>query len=197
MADSFIALRDLYNLGFMLALEYESIRDMERIFFDFPDLPPFRSSIRRRILAALTAGPFPALGQFASRLDTRNLDNIDALIFPDERLFVRRVEYASPGFKDVAGVGEIVGHLRGFVEKIIDLCTTARQRKIENEQREAQLERMRIENAREFVSLARDCGYTEPQIRELIDWTNRKQQGLIRLVNEGKIQSAEMRDDHV
>lgn len=35
-------------------------------------------------------------------------------------LSVRQIQYASPGFKDLAGIGEVVGHIRDLIIHLIE-----------------------------------------------------------------------------
>jgi len=81
------------------------------------------------------------------------------VLYPDEELEIRRIEYGSPGFKDLAGLGDIVGHIMEFIFRLIEHRSRREKRKLEND-------RLRIENAREFVQLAKECGYTEADIRK-------------------------------
>jgi enamine deaminase RidA (YjgF/YER057c/UK114 family) len=55
---------------------------------------------------------------------------------------------------------------------------------------------MRIKNARQFVALAEECGYTKAEIRRMTGWVDDHQETIITLVQSGKIQSAEMLDDN-
>ncbi len=80
---------------------------------------------------------------------------IGRLLGPDERLEIRRLDYASPGVSDLAGIGLIVGHVKDFVHKLIDRRDTQRQRDLKDEKLAVEIEHMRIENARNFGSWTR------------------------------------------
>ena len=48
-------------------------------------------------------------------------------------------------------------------------------------------ERIRIENARNFVALGRDLGYTEPEIRRLAVYVDDKQEPIVHLIDQEKL----------
>jgi hypothetical protein len=85
-------------------------------------------------------------------------------------LEVRRISYASPGFIDFSGVGETVEQVRILIDNlIVNFKQTRRRAKLENDQREADVQAQRIENARNFLQLtgeARELGFEEGLIAE-------------------------------
>jgi hypothetical protein len=117
------------------------------------------------------------------------------LIEPDEQLQVRRIEYASPGLKDLAGVGEVIGHLKDFLLRLIELAVTSPQRQLENDERELNNQRLRLENARLFVQVGRDIGLSEHELRQLAGFVETKQDPIIRLVEDGKITAVSTPED--
>jgi uncharacterized membrane-anchored protein YhcB (DUF1043 family) len=123
-------------------------------------------------------------------------DPTEALRFlePDEQLHVERIQFASPGFTDLAGLGTIVGHVTDFLFRLIELCTTGKRRQLEDEKRELENEqtelenqKKRIENVRQFVSVARELGYTNADMRPIIRTISDKQAKLLPLIEQGKI----------
>src|SRR4051812_21075906 len=45
-------------------------------------------------------------------------------------LRVVRLQYASPGVQDLAGIGVIVGHIKDLVLRLIDLATSRKERRL-------------------------------------------------------------------
>lgn len=179
-AQSFEALDHLYNSRFIFALEAEDFRELRMRYKDFGPYPHMR---RMGYIA-----PSPLL-HFGASIDA------DSLLEPDERLFVRRVIYGSPGLKDIAGLGEIVGHVKDLLIKLIDVCSTGRQRELENQRRELENQKLQVEITKEYLALGDSLGYTNYEKRQLIAASIAEQQPLIRLIEEGKIVSAQLLDE--
>jgi hypothetical protein len=125
-------------------------------------------------------------------IDPRDPSAALKLLEPDEQLYVKRIQFGSPGFTDLAGVGEVVGHIKDFLLKIIDLVVTRQQRDMENEERKARVQKLRIENARELVGLAKDCGYSPAEIRQLVHWVDGRQAKLLPFAEQDKIRGAHL-----
>jgi hypothetical protein len=68
---------------------------------------------------------------------------------------------------------------------VIELCTTREQRALENRKK-------KIEIARDYVSLGKDLGYTEAEMRPILHWVNGKQSTLLPLIEQGKIRSVKI-----
>lgn len=191
MAESLLSFRDLYSLRLGLEVVAEDQRDLEEMFFEMRHFPPFRRRLKTRRLHPLL---FESLLAGYS-LSTGDPVRIANLIYPHEELKVRRIEYSSPGFKDLAGFGEIIGHIKDFSLKLIEHFSNKRSRDLKDDEQELRNQSLRIQNAREFVSLARECGFDEPQIRELVHLVDGKQEPLIRLIESGKLQRVQMLDE--
>jgi len=193
MALAFLHQRDLYNLRLAIQLCFEEVRDWEMFYEELRHFPPFRMRRRRLMVPPIQSMMYPAIPTIP--LDGRELARLSQFSYPQNPFSVRRMQYGSPGFKDLAGLGEIVGHLKDFLVKIIDVVSTKRQRELENQEREVRIERMRIENAREFVGLARECGYSEGDLRQFVSWVDNRQETFIQLVRTGKIRSVKLLTD--
>jgi hypothetical protein len=102
-----------------------------------------------------------------------------------------RVQYASPGVVDLVGLGAVVGHIKELAIKTIEFGTTRRQRELENEQREEEIRKLKLENAFEYVKLLKECGYEKDEIKSLVSLIGEKQNVLFELVLEGKITNVE------
>ena len=123
------------------------------------------------------------------------LHQIHRYITEDEQLKIRRLEYASPGSSDLAGIGAIVGHVKDFTLRLIEHRDAKSQREANVAKTEAKTEGIRIDNARKFLELERDRFLTELQKRKLMNYVDEKAQLLDGLVDEGKITGALIVDD--
>lgn len=192
MADSLLSMRDLYNIRLGLQIIYEDYRDIDEFLFELHHFKPFRRLQRKELAPFLYQFLFSG---YFKPIDPDQLNRIANLVYPYEELKVRRIEYASPGFKDLAGFGEIVGHLKDFILKLVEYHGDKRKRELNNEEQELKNQALRIENARKYVSLARECGFEERELRKLVILVDEKQEPLITLIGNGKIQSVKMMDD--
>jgi hypothetical protein len=95
-------------------------------------------------------------------------------------LQVIKVQYGSPGIQDLVGVGEIVGHIKEFILKIIENISSRRERELKNTQLE-------LENARQFLQLRKDYDLNEEELLFLVKEINTRQRRLEKLIREGKI----------
>lgn len=201
MWSSIKALEDLYNFRLILQTTYEDYRAWDEISMELRDSRRLRYYLRdrKRLNPFLLEALF---SNFPKPLEPEQLQRISKLIYPNEQLVVRRIKYGSEGIKDLAGFGEIVGHLKDFIQFIIDKISTTRQRRLENDERELRNEEqriknqaLRIENARNFVSLAKESGYSEIEIREMTNWVDDKQEVFLPLIEQGKIKWVEKRNN--
>lgn len=112
--------------------------------------------------------------------------------FPQAELEVCQIHYSSPGFTDLGGIGTVIGHLKDFLLRLIDYRVQARRRNLEDETIMLKNVQLRIENARQFLELAKNNGYTEEEIKKLIPPVVQAQETLVRLVSDGRIQAVEL-----
>jgi len=194
MANSLLAVRDLYNLRLVLEIMREDARDMEHFWLEMRHFPPFRRWMKHRRFHPMML-QMPFLQSPTVPLDSEQLASLADFTLPNEELAVSRIEYASPGFKDLTGLGEVIGHVKDFLIRIIELWCDRDKRRLENEKTEAEIESIRIENAKQFVALAKDCGYSEAELRRITRWVDDRQETIIVLVQSGKIQTVNMLDD--
>ncbi|MDR7555726.1 MAG: hypothetical protein QN157_08970 [Armatimonadota bacterium] len=141
-------------------------------------------------------GPSPWAPWFPSSfppvLDDVQLSQLWQLLEPEERLAVRRINYASPGATDLAGIGTVVGHIKDFILKLIERRDSRRRRELDEERAALENERIRLENVKSFVALARDLGYSETDLRHLIRYVDGKQDILVRLIEQRKLVGVSM-----
>lgn len=60
--------------------------------------------------------------------------------------------------KDIAGLGEIVGHIKDLLLKIIETISMREERKLRNE-------KLKLENAREFLDIVKKHDLTPEQLK--------------------------------
>lgn len=105
-------------------------------------------------------------------------------------LQVVRINYASPGFADLAGLGKAVEQVRLFLEHIIDLDTYRRRRELEDEKLEQEVFAMKIDNVHKVVTLTeslRQAGVGFTDLRDLFIEVEDVQERLLQKVADGKL----------
>jgi hypothetical protein len=127
--------------------------------------------------------------------ESRISDALPNLIEPAERLAVQHVTYGSKGFKDLAGIGVVIGHLKDFIIHLIDLYATKPQRELDNVHRQLENDRLRIENAERLVDLTQKLGYSKIERRQFVNAVLHEQQHVEHLISLGKITSVEQNGD--
>lgn len=172
------AIDDLYSLRLLLQV----------VFDDTPE--PLRHHLLRR--RHLFPDPYFDNPWFVAKIRP---ERAIELVEPSERLMVRRLDYASPGSFDFAGIGAIVGHVKDFLLRLLEIYASTAQRKLENEERSLKNESLRIKNARDLIALARELGAPEQEMRRQALWVDQRQRTIEALVQSELIVSVEMRDD--
>ena len=185
-----INLADLYSLRLILEILNEESKTWSRHYPKFWDELP---RIRQRLPSDPYLFPFSYWPTLPS-LDETFTSRASQFIGPRSRLMVRRVEYASPGLADLAGIGAIVGHLKDFVLKLIERHDTKRSRELADEKAEIENQAARIQNAKEFVALAKSLGYANSEIRDLVRSIDDKQEPIVHLISEQKLIGASLED---
>lgn len=138
-------------------------------------------------------------GSYWSSSDTADQTNfwLGGYLFedPSERLTVVRVQYGSPGIADLAGIGTIVGHIKDFITDLINRQDSRRHRELEDERAALENDRLRIQNAADFVALAKELGFTPLDLRRMTLQVDERQEVLKRLIDEKKLRDVTMLDD--
>lgn len=195
LGQSLLSLSDLYDLRLFLEYIREDCRDWERFYDELMHSPLFRHRWKRWLAMRGPLPWTPGFGGVPPILDEGQLSRLSRLFEREERLEVRRINYASPGFSDLAGIGSVIGHLKDFILKLLERHDSRRQRELSEERAALENDRIRIENARNFVALARDLGYSETDVRMLMAYVDRKQEPLVRLVEQQKLRGVSKPDD--
>lgn len=122
---------------------------------------------------------------------SKGLVNISHKAQRFNHLRIIRIQYASPGVQDLAGIGVIVGHIKDLVLRLIDLAASKEERKLKNR-------RLELDNLREQIQIAKEVGYTDKEIKNLLGWAKKRQKTIYDLIEDSKIQSVTERQlqDH-
>lgn len=99
------------------------------------------------------------------RMVERMLSYASSEKVPSPKLEVRRIEFASPGFVDVAGVGKVVKELRLFMTGILDRYLNKEDRKIARQAAAQDLLAKKIMNAENLLKLGEKAGL-DPETRQ-------------------------------
>jgi hypothetical protein len=192
-AASLTALDRLYTLRFGLSLEQDDLHYLSELYLDAP-IPPFPSPTRYLRSWAKLTPPAYLRSERTPLTSSKRISAVSRLLEPGERLVVQRVSYGSPGIKDLAGVGETVGHVKDLLVRLIDHWSTRRQRKLENDRRELENQQLQVEIAKQYVALAQELGYSKQEMRQLVSTVMHEQKPLMGLIASGKITSADTVD---
>jgi hypothetical protein len=179
MSSSFLAFGELYLIRLLLAIEEQSFRETRQILAS-AGLAPNPRLLLRQWLQQVGVGLRLSLFDKLQRLQAGQL-----FLSADETLAVDRIQYGSLGFKDLTGIGEIVGHIKDFILKLIELV-------ISSEKRREDHKKSRLELAKEFVKIAQELGYTRTEQRLIFGLVMQNQEQLIPLIATGKIKSARL-----
>jgi hypothetical protein len=184
----FSSLADLYDLRLYLESVRDDQRDFERFYEELLHFGPVSRRWKHRLARA---GPLPWMAGYGLQtlipIDDSHLSRLRGLFDSEERLEVRRITYASPGFADLAGLGTVVGHLKDFLLRLMERRDNRRQRELNDERAELENDRLRLENARQFVALARDLGYSDTDMRALTLHVDNKQGPILKMVEQRKL----------
>lgn len=76
--------------------------------------------------------------------------------------------------KDIAGFGEIFGHIKDLLLKIIEIVSTRAERKLINEN-------LKLENTRKFLDIAKQHNLTPEQLKYYENLANESLPNLVRV----------------
>jgi hypothetical protein len=185
-AEYFSALNHIYSILAITEIERDSAQDFEHYIeeFDFMFHKMMRSSRRFRHWLAFQRSTAPGLHRL---LDASNVSGSFEVLEGSERLHVKRLEFASPGHTDLSGLGTAMGHVKDIVIKLIDVCVGRKERNINNNILEEDHKAAVMRNLREQISILKELGYSEAEIRTIVASANPAIEKLIQLTNRGLI----------
>jgi len=88
----------------------------------------------------------------------------------------------------------VVGHIKDFILKLIERRDSRRKRELDEERAALENDLIRLENARSFVALGRELGYSETDLRRLILYVDGKQDTLVRFIEQRKLAGVSIAD---
>ena len=119
-------------------------------------------------------------------------------IRPHESLDVTKVKYGSQGFTDLTGIGEVVGHLKDIVFRIIDSVEGRKDRRLRQERLELENEGLELDNnlkririAGDFIELAERANIKGEELNQLIRVVSQRTEFIEALVDLEKVQGVE------
>ena len=168
-SEYFSAMNQAYGVLALVEIERRSARDMERFYRDAFEFGPkeFRYARRFMFLRGMQGPGYPGAA-FGALLDPTAYKDPGALLDADERLVVRRCNYASPGATDFTGLGQALGHVKDIVLKCIDVCSNRRERNLKNDILEQQRDAEVLKNVKERLLILKSLGYTDTQCRQVL-----------------------------
>ncbi len=84
-------------------------------------------------------------------------------------LVVSRCNFASPGITDLAGLGQVLGHLKDILSSILNYSARRRERQLNEALLSEQLIAAKISNIASQVTLLKSVGYSDYQCRRLLE----------------------------
>lgn len=192
LGELLVTLSDLYNLRALLTLISKQECNSETFLLDLLRQLSLQKALQkadeqqkvplRSIIAHYAwGGGIP--------LESRELARLSQNLLPEGTLRVRRVVYSSPGSTDLAGIGVIIGHIKDIIFRFIDWRLDREKRNIENELAQAELARIRIENAQKLVAIAKNCGYSEEERRQMISFADGRQEVIVKSIEDNRLRA--------
>lgn len=102
-------------------------------------------------------------------------------------LVVTKCSFASPGITDLAGIGQVLGHLKDIVSSILTYSTKKRERDLNEALMSEQLIAAKITNISSQIALLKSVGYSDYQCRRLLEEVDPVVQILGRLAESEKL----------
>jgi hypothetical protein len=127
-------------------------------------------------------------------ISLNDLSKLATFLKPEESLRLRRIEFASPGFTDVAGLAKSVKYVGEFLIKIIELNMTRKDRELERQKKAIQIQKEKLRLCRDLIKLGQEAnsiGFNSQEIANFV--LDRTDQVLIPLIEEKKIKGFEIR----
>lgn len=196
LGELLVSLSDLYN---MRALMSKQESNSEKFVLDLLRQLSLQKALQKadeqqKVPLRSIIAPYAWGGGIP--LESRELARVCQNVLPEGTLRVRRVVYSSPGSADLAGIGDSIGHIKDIIFRIIDwklnrekLTLENQKLVIENELAQAELARIRIENAQKLVDIAKDCGFSEAERRLMISFADGRQEVIVRSIEEDRLRA--------
>src|SRR5439155_16529161 len=122
-------------------------------------------------------------------VDHDQLARLSRLLYPHTRFEIRRVQYASPGFADLAGLDSAVGHVKDLLIHVIE-HRSSRPPVLSSDRAALEKQLSRFDNARQFVLLAVELGYSAQDFGNLVRFVDATQDAIVAAVEKHKLVGA-------
>lgn len=194
LGELLVSLSDLYNIRALLTFMSKQEPDSETFVLNFlRQLSLQKADEQLNVPLRAILAPYAWGGSIP--LESRELSRLSQNVHPDGTLQVRRVNYSSPGSTDLAGIGVFIGHIKDIILRILDWRLEWEKRKIENQQAQAELDRIRIENAQKLIDIAKGCGYSDAELRQMISFADGRQEVIVRSIQDNRIRNVLLLDE--
>ena len=150
------------------------------------------NSIIQTFCPSPTFIPNSRLGCHTDHLLERLLVIVNEELETSSQLNVRAIQFSSPGFSDFTGIGEIVGHLKDILIKLLDTYVTRNERKLNNRILENEILEGELRIIGEKIELLKKLGYTENECRQIINGIIPSVGVLETAIDKGQIRKAEI-----
>jgi hypothetical protein len=102
-------------------------------------------------------------------------------------LRVDKIKFASPGVHDFIGFGEVIGHIKETLFKVIEIFQTKDKRKLEEKRMEIENEMLSIEKNQKIIATYKELGFTNDQILQILGYENSNIKIISKLIEDKKI----------
>jgi hypothetical protein len=107
------------------------------------------------------------------------------------QLQISEIQYGSPGFQDFLGIAKIVQEVLNFVRGLISIGHETEKGKLELQEYEQKILKMKLDNLASFLRTLRDNGVSEDEVKSIIKNFSPYEDIFIRLSSEKKLIAAE------
>ena len=166
-SEYFSSINHIYSIFAVVNIEKQSAREWEHYLeeFDYMLHKMLHSPRRFRAFLAWQRAATPG---FVHLLDASNVERSFEILEQSERLRVCQINFASPGHTDLSGIGKAIEHLKDLILKLIDIRIGSEERRIKNGILEEERKALALKNLKEQISMLKELGYTESEIRAIV-----------------------------
>jgi hypothetical protein len=147
-----------YKFKLAIALIYSKIFESKTIVIAFPE----------------------ALHTFHKKSETEKRN----LVLP---LRINKIKFSSPGVHDFIGVGEVIGHIKDTLFKVIEIFQSKDKRKLEEKRMEIENELLSIERNQKIIATYKELGFTNEQILQILEYGKSNVKTISNLIEDRRI----------
>jgi len=185
-----VGVSDLYNLHMLIRLSSQKKTEPKEYLLEaLRRLSLSRTEMETNILEREILAPYVWGGGIP--LESSELARVADNILQEDVLTIRQISYASPGSADITGIGVALGHIKDIIFRLLDW----KKNNIETKILEANLQQIRLENAKQLVDIARGCGFSSSELRKMVSFADESQEVFIRPIEKGEIKSVTLLND--